>query len=93
MQSAMNQMEPSARRYNRVLKLAHTAADLAGSEKFQSARAERNSPYRDYYVWSDTDQKYKDARIIFLDTENPTGPGIRLPVNISGTASTPPSPT
>ncbi len=24
---------------------------------------------RDYYVWSDTDQRYKDARIIFLDTE------------------------
>ncbi len=24
---------------------------------------------RDYYVWSDTDQKYEDARIIFLDTE------------------------
>ncbi len=36
---------------------------------FQSARADRSSPYREYYVWSDTDQKYKDARIIFLDTE------------------------
>jgi maltose alpha-D-glucosyltransferase / alpha-amylase len=36
---------------------------------FQSARADRNSPYRDYYVWSDTNKKYKDARIIFLDTE------------------------
>ncbi|HJR80586.1 MAG TPA: maltose alpha-D-glucosyltransferase [Anaerolineales bacterium] len=36
---------------------------------FQAARAERNSPYRDYYVWSDTDQKYREARIIFLDTE------------------------
>jgi maltose alpha-D-glucosyltransferase/alpha-amylase len=36
---------------------------------FQAARADRNSPYRDYYVWSDTDQKYSDARIIFLDTE------------------------
>lgn len=36
---------------------------------FQASRADRNSPYRDYYVWSDTDQKYKDARIIFLDTE------------------------
>ena len=23
---------------------------------FQAARADRNSPYRDYYVWSDTDQ-------------------------------------
>lgn len=37
---------------------------------FQAARADRNSPYRDYYVWSDTDQKYKDARIIFLDSES-----------------------
>jgi maltose alpha-D-glucosyltransferase/alpha-amylase len=37
---------------------------------FQSARSDRNSPYRDYYVWSDTDQKYKDARIIFVDTES-----------------------
>ncbi len=36
---------------------------------FQSARADRSSPYRDYYVWSDTDRKYQDARIIFLDTE------------------------
>jgi maltose alpha-D-glucosyltransferase / alpha-amylase len=36
---------------------------------FQAARSDRNSPYRDYYVWSDSDQKYKDARIIFLDTE------------------------
>ena len=36
---------------------------------FQAARADRNSPYRDYYVWSDTDQKYSETRIIFLDTE------------------------
>ena len=36
---------------------------------FQAARSDRNSPYRDYYVWSDTDQKYSEARIIFLDTE------------------------
>jgi len=36
---------------------------------FKAARSDRNSPYRDYYVWSNTDQKYKDARIIFLDTE------------------------
>ena len=36
---------------------------------FQAARADRNSPYRDYFVWSDTPEKYKEARIIFLDTE------------------------
>ena len=27
------------------------------------------SPYRDFYVWSDTDQKFLETRIIFLDTE------------------------
>jgi maltose alpha-D-glucosyltransferase/alpha-amylase len=37
---------------------------------FQAARADRNSPYRDYYVWSDSDEKYRDARIIFVDTEH-----------------------
>ncbi|HET7377081.1 MAG TPA: maltose alpha-D-glucosyltransferase, partial [Anaerolineae bacterium] len=36
---------------------------------FQAARASRTSPYRDYYVWSDTDQKYAGVRIIFSDTE------------------------
>jgi maltose alpha-D-glucosyltransferase/alpha-amylase len=36
---------------------------------FQEARREPHSPYRDYYVWSDTDQKYGQARIIFTDTE------------------------
>ena len=36
---------------------------------FKASRSDRNSPYRDYYVWSETDQKYKDARIIFIDTE------------------------
>jgi maltose alpha-D-glucosyltransferase / alpha-amylase len=28
-----------------------------------------NSPKRDWYVWSDTDQRYMGARIIFCDTE------------------------
>lgn len=36
---------------------------------FQSARTSKDSPYRDYYVWSDSDQKYSGTRIIFLDTE------------------------
>ena len=37
---------------------------------FQRARlAPKGSPERDFYVWSDTDQLYKDARIIFTDTE------------------------
>lgn len=37
---------------------------------FQRARkAKPGSVWRDYYVWSDTDQKYADTRIIFLDSE------------------------
>lgn len=36
---------------------------------FQAARADKESPYRDYYVWSDTGTEYGDTRIIFLDYE------------------------
>ena len=36
---------------------------------FQDARRPAPSPYRDYYVWSDTDKKYDKTRIIFTDTE------------------------
>ena len=37
---------------------------------FQRARrAKPGSPVRDFYVWSDSDQKYAGTRIIFLDTE------------------------
>jgi maltose alpha-D-glucosyltransferase/alpha-amylase len=37
---------------------------------FQAARrAPAGSPKRDFYVWSDTDQKYRGTRIIFTDTE------------------------
>ena len=39
-------------------------------EWFRRARAAApDGPERKYYVWSDTDQKYRDARIIFLDSE------------------------
>jgi maltose alpha-D-glucosyltransferase/alpha-amylase len=37
---------------------------------FESARRHRRSPFRDYYEWSDTDQLYKDARVIFVDVES-----------------------
>ncbi len=36
---------------------------------FQAARSDPSSKYHDYYVWSESDEKYQDARIIFLDTE------------------------
>jgi maltose alpha-D-glucosyltransferase / alpha-amylase len=38
---------------------------------FQRARlAAPGTPERDFYVWSDTDQRYAGARIIFTDTEH-----------------------
>jgi len=36
---------------------------------FQSSRSNPDGPYGDFYVWSDTDDRYPDARIIFVDTE------------------------
>ncbi|MBC6448954.1 maltose alpha-D-glucosyltransferase [Actinokineospora xionganensis] len=36
---------------------------------FQESRQHPDGPYGDYYVWSDSDEAYSDARIIFVDTE------------------------
>jgi maltose alpha-D-glucosyltransferase/alpha-amylase len=36
---------------------------------FQASRSDPDGPYGDFYVWSDTDELYQDARIIFVDTE------------------------
>jgi maltose alpha-D-glucosyltransferase/alpha-amylase len=36
---------------------------------FQESRSSTDNPRRDWYVWSDTDNRYKGTRIIFLDTE------------------------
>ena len=36
---------------------------------FQESRSSRDNPKRDWYVWSDTDERYRGVRIIFLDTE------------------------
>ena len=39
-------------------------------EWFQKARKSKpGSPFRNFYVWSDTAEKYKDARVIFKDFE------------------------
>ncbi|HEX2127194.1 MAG TPA: alpha-amylase family glycosyl hydrolase, partial [Thermoleophilaceae bacterium] len=43
----------------------HTSSDHPW---FQASRR-REEPYTDWYVWSDTDELYQDARIIFTDTE------------------------
>jgi maltose alpha-D-glucosyltransferase/alpha-amylase len=36
---------------------------------FQASRTDPTGPYGDYYVWSDSDKRYADARVIFIDTE------------------------
>jgi maltose alpha-D-glucosyltransferase/alpha-amylase len=36
---------------------------------FQAARRDPRSPFRDHYVWSDSDRRYAGTRIIFTDTE------------------------
>jgi maltose alpha-D-glucosyltransferase/alpha-amylase len=48
------------------LVMNHTSSDHPW---FQEAHSDPASPKRDWYVWSDTDDRYKDARIIFIDTE------------------------
>ncbi len=44
----------------------HTSSDHPW---FQEARSASESPKRHWYVWSDTPDRYPDARIIFVDTE------------------------
>src|SRR5690606_19205555 len=36
---------------------------------FQASRSDPDGPYGDFYVWRDHDEDYRDARIIFVDTE------------------------
>ena len=49
------------------LVLNHTSDQNAWFQR--ARRAPKGSPERDWYVWSDTDELYQDARIIFTDTE------------------------
>ncbi|MGH7750121.1 MAG: alpha-amylase family glycosyl hydrolase, partial [Candidatus Dormibacteria bacterium] len=37
---------------------------------FQESRSSADNPKRDWYMWSETKQRYQDARIIFIDTES-----------------------
>jgi maltose alpha-D-glucosyltransferase/alpha-amylase len=48
------------------LVLNHTSDQHAW---FQEARSSVDNPRRDWYVWSDTDERYRSVRIIFIDTE------------------------
>jgi maltose alpha-D-glucosyltransferase / alpha-amylase len=44
----------------------HTSSDHAW---FQESREDPTGPRGDWYVWSDTDDRWGEARIIFIDTE------------------------
>jgi maltose alpha-D-glucosyltransferase / alpha-amylase len=48
------------------LVMNHTSSDHPW---FQESRASPDSPKRNWYVWSDTAECYKDTRIIFVDSE------------------------
>ncbi len=50
------------------LVLNHTSDQHAWFRK--SRRAKPGSPWRDFYVWSDTPDRYREARIIFKDYES-----------------------
>ncbi len=63
-------MREAHRREIRViteLVINHTSDQHAWFQR--SRRANPGSPWRDYYVWSDTPDQYKEARIIFKDFE------------------------
>jgi len=67
--------------FEQLVQEAHTRglrviADLAINHTsdqhpwFIESRSSRDNPRRDWYVWSDTDDRYSNARIIFIDTEH-----------------------
>ncbi len=63
-------LEAAHRRGIRViadLVMNHTSSDHPW---FQESRSSPDSPKRDWYVWSDDDTAYSDARIIFVDSES-----------------------
>jgi len=47
----------------------HTSDQNAWFQASHDPAHPEHDRYRDWYVWSDTDQRYTEARIIFLDTE------------------------
>jgi maltose alpha-D-glucosyltransferase/alpha-amylase len=49
------------------LPLNHTSD---AHEWFQQSRSDPEGQFGDYYVWSDTNEKYENIRIIFTDTED-----------------------
>jgi maltose alpha-D-glucosyltransferase/alpha-amylase len=65
-QTFLNQAHARGLRVIIELVLNHTSDQHAW---FAEARSSPDDPRRDWYVWSDTDDRYRGVRIIFLDTE------------------------
>ena len=51
------------------LVMNHTSNEHSWFQESRSGGPGPVNPKRDWYVWSDTDDRYRDARIIFTDTE------------------------
>ncbi len=47
----------------------HTSDQHPWFQASRNPNHPEHKKYRDWYVWSDTDQRYKEARIIFIDYE------------------------
>ena len=62
----LNQAHARGLRVIIELVLNHTSDQHAW---FQEARSSTDNPRRDWYVWSETDDRYRGVRIIFIDTE------------------------
>jgi maltose alpha-D-glucosyltransferase / alpha-amylase len=48
----------------------HTSDQHPWFQASRNPQHPEHATYRDWYVWSATDQKYQDTRIIFIDTES-----------------------
>ncbi|MDD2366176.1 MAG: maltose alpha-D-glucosyltransferase [Desulfuromonadaceae bacterium] len=78
---SVNPSYDTLREFRQLLRVAHSRGIRVITELvlnhtsdqhpwFQRARtAKPGSPHRDYYVWSDTSEKYRETRIIFKDFE------------------------
>ena len=62
-------------------------------EWFQESRRNPDGPYGDYYVWSDTSQKYRTPASSSSTPRSRTGPSTRCAGSSTGTGSSPTSPT
>ncbi len=66
---AANLLEEAHRRGIRVIADMVVNHTSDAHPWFQESRSSRDNPKADWYVWHDDDQRWPEARIIFVDTE------------------------